>query len=306
MPREECKNVVIQSSAAIAISAGFILLGVIAVFGNLIVIISVIRNPLKKLHTPFNYFLVNLSVCDFVTGAVAMPLTAYYIYSKRKGVHLTFSQIELCFTTTLAASVILSTCALVIDRLIGITHPLKYRQHLSWDKCLTFSLLIWILSVAVGLTLTYVGNRSDAFMGFYCSAISCGLIVITVGFFKVYMFLRNHEQEFRKRLEESIKVSEQAIIQRCKTEKKVTRAFLVILAVFVLSYVPGLAFLNVMLYCHGCNCQLLYILYHIRYLLSVANSSINPIIFTLLLKDFRLSIKALFTRKEIAVNGNVS
>lgn len=71
MPREECKNVVIQSSAAIAIFAGFILLGIIAVFGNLIIIISVIRNPLKKLHTPFNYFLVNLSVCDFVTGAVA-------------------------------------------------------------------------------------------------------------------------------------------------------------------------------------------------------------------------------------------
>ena len=306
MHREECKTVVIQSKAAIAISAGFILLGVIAVIGNLIIIISVIRDPLKKLHTPFNYFLVNLSACDFVTGSVAMPLTAYYIYSKRKGVHLTFSKIELCVTATLAASVILSTCALVIDRLIGITHPLKYRQHLSWGKCVAFSLMIWVLSVAVGLMLTYVGNRSNAFMGFYCSAISCGLLVITVGFFKVYMFLRNHEQEFRKRLEESITASEQTILQRCKTEKKVTRAFLIILTVFVLSYVPGLAFLNVMLYCHDCNCQLLYSLYHIRYLLSVANSSINPVIFTLLLKDFRLSIKALFTRKEIAVNENIS
>ena len=308
MPREECKTVVIQRSAAIAISIGFILLGVIAVFGNLIIIISVIRNPLKKLHTPFNYFLVNLSVCDFVTGAVAMPLTAYYIYSKRNGVYLTFSRIELCVTTTLAASVILSTCALVIDRLIGITRPLKYRQHLSWGKCVALSLLIWVLSVSVGLILTYAGNRRDAFMGFYCSAISCGLIVITIGFFKVYMFLRNHEQEFRKRLEESITASEQTILQRCKTEKKVTRAFLIILAVFVLSYVPGLAFLNVMFYCHDCNCQLLYSLYHIRYLLSVANSSVNPIIFTLLLKDFRLSVKALFTRKEIAstINGNIS
>lgn len=119
MTGEECDNVIMQKSAAIALSAGFIFLGVIALFGNLIIIIAVIRNPLKKLHTPFNYFLVNLSVCDLVAGAVPMPLTAYYMYSQSQGLHITFSKHELCVTIASAASVILSTCALAIDRLIG-------------------------------------------------------------------------------------------------------------------------------------------------------------------------------------------
>ena len=298
MTGEECDNVIMQKSAAIALSAGFIFLGVIALFGNLIIIIAVIRNPLKKLHTPFNYFLVNLSVCDLVAGAVPMPLTAYYMYSQSQGLHITFSKHELCVTIASAASVILSTCALAIDRLIGITHPLKYRQHLSWSRCIVISVLIWVLSVIVGLTVTYAHHQNDAFTGFYYSAVACGVIVIIVGFFKVHMFLRIHEQKFRKRLEESITACPKTMLQRCKTEKKITRAFLIILAVFVLSYVPGLAFLNVMLYCHDCTCQLRYNLYHARYLLSVSNSSINPIIFTSLLKDFRLSIKALFTKTK--------
>lgn len=297
---KDCTNFVMSKVDAVALFASFVFLGVVAVVGNLLIVVVVIKDPIRKLHTPFNYFLVNLSVCDFVTGTVPMPLTAYYMYCQSKGLHLTFSSLELCATITSACSIILSTCALAIDRLIGITYPVKYRQRLSWLRCIGISVLIWITSIVVGILVTFVGNQNDAFVGFYYSGITSGAIVITVVYFKVHQFLRSHEEDFKSRLQESLTASNEILIQkRCELEKKVTRAFLIILVVFVISYVPGLAFLNIMQYCERCSCQLKYNLYHIRYLLSVSNSSINPIMFIILLRDFRTSIKALFVARKL-------
>ena len=44
---------------------------------NLLVIYVLVRDPLKKLRSPFNYFVVNLAVADSVVGAITMPIGVY-------------------------------------------------------------------------------------------------------------------------------------------------------------------------------------------------------------------------------------
>ena len=305
----DCTNADTGSLAAISLFVSFIVLSLLATVGNLLIIISVITDPLKKLHTPFNYFLVNLSVCDLITGVIPIPLTAYYMYTSSQGLNITFSPLEESTTIASAASVILSTCALAIDRYVGITDPLKYRVTLSWRRCLFISVVIWFVSVGVGCLVTFVGDKKIAFEGFYYGAILFGLLVVAYVYFGVHRFMKNHEYEFRERLKESATASEKNIARHCAKEKKVTRAFFVILVVFIVSYIPGLAFLNIMYYCKRCTCKLKYDLYHIRYLLSVTNSSMNPYIFMILFKGFRDSIKTMLkiaTNQEITHNPSQS
>ena len=298
----DCTNADTGSVAAISLFVSFVVLSLFATAGNLLIIVAVICDPLKKLHTPFNYFLVNLSVCDLVTGVIPMPLTAYYMYTSSQGLLITFSPLEECTTIASASSVILSTCALAIDRYVGITYPLKYRVTLSWGRCIIISLVIWFLSIGVACLVTFVGDNRVAFAGFYYGAILIGFLVTAFVYFGVHRFMKNHEHEFRERLKDSLTVCEKEIARHCAKEKKVTRTFFVILVVFILSYIPGLAFLNMMYYCKICSCKVKYDLYHIRYLLSVTNSSLNPYIFMILLKSFRDSIKALF---KLASNREV-
>lgn len=299
----DCTNADTGSLAAISLFVSFIVLSLLATTGNLLIIVSVITDPLKKLHTPFNYFLVNLSICDLIAGVIPMPLTAYYMYTASQGLMITFSSLEESTTIASAASVILSTCALAIDRYVGITDPLKYRVTLSWRRCIFISVVIWFVSIGVGCLVTFVGNKRTAFAGFYYGAILFGFFVIAFVYFGVHRFMMNHEKEFRERLQESLTASEKNIARHCANEKKVTRAFFVILVVFILSYIPGLAFLNIMYYCQICTCKMKYDLYHIRYLLSVTNSSINPFIFMVLFKGFRDSIKAML---KIATNQEIT
>ena len=41
------------------------------------IIVAVAVNPLKKLRSPFNYFVVNLAAADLIVGMISMPFGLY-------------------------------------------------------------------------------------------------------------------------------------------------------------------------------------------------------------------------------------
>ena len=51
-----------------------------AVVGNTFVITTIIKEPLSKLHTPFNFLLINLALSDFILGVIAAPVGVYMHY----------------------------------------------------------------------------------------------------------------------------------------------------------------------------------------------------------------------------------
>ena len=65
------------------------------------VIIAVVVNPLKKLRSPFNYFIVILAVADLLVGAVNMPVGIYYHYQEYLLKKPVFRLVEKLFHTSL-------------------------------------------------------------------------------------------------------------------------------------------------------------------------------------------------------------
>ena len=65
------------TSATIAIIA--ITMSPIIVVGNLLVVLSVWRDPLKNLRSsPSNFVLLSMAIADLLVGLVGCPLTAYW------------------------------------------------------------------------------------------------------------------------------------------------------------------------------------------------------------------------------------
>ena len=126
-------------------------ISVFGTVGNSFIIWLVVKDPLKKLRTPFNYFLVNLAISDLIIAFVTMPISFYVHYQE---IHHGFiapvwSEI-LAMSYFISAHVsLLSLLALSTDRYIAVVKPIKYRLYLSWSRCIKVSAAIWILSLTL-------------------------------------------------------------------------------------------------------------------------------------------------------------
>ena len=266
--------------------------------GNLLTVVVTIVNPLKSLRSPFISFLVNLAVADALQGAVTIPFVIYNLMNHTRGLRLT-SKVLHALTCISLLSVFFGTIVISLDRYIAITRPIEYRVTLSWQRCLKISILIWVISIVSGLMTTYQPYETISFMVYNYFMLVSGIIVMVIVFFRIYRFLKKHEQTYREQLR---RASITSTSQRYNTEKRVTIVLLIVLSIFMVTYIPALAMLNITNFCFECNCNLRFIFYVTRYILLVLNSAINPFVYTIRMKEFRNSIKALFvcgsTRKN--------
>ena len=119
------------------------LISIFGMVGNTVVIFVVVKDPLKKLRTPFNYFLVNLAVSDLIIGIVTMPLSFYvHFYESFNGiVSGVWSEVLAMSYFISAHASLLSLLALSVDRYIAIVKSIKHRLYLrAGDDALKFPL----------------------------------------------------------------------------------------------------------------------------------------------------------------------
>jgi hypothetical protein len=71
-----------RSTAVICIETSTLLLiGLIAIGGNLLVVLSIYRNP--SLRTITNYFVFSLSITDILFPMIGLPLTLFWSIKSR-------------------------------------------------------------------------------------------------------------------------------------------------------------------------------------------------------------------------------
>ena len=73
----DCGDVLPPSYLPLLTIAMAALICLLITVGNLMIIIAVVINPLKKLRSPFNYFITNLALTDLIIGIISMPLAIY-------------------------------------------------------------------------------------------------------------------------------------------------------------------------------------------------------------------------------------
>ena len=94
---------------------------------NSLIILAVFKDPLKKIRTPFSYFLVNLAASDLLVGSVTMPVSfVIHLQEPTGSLDSHFIRtLHLSYFISATASV-LSLGALCLDRYVAITWPIKY------------------------------------------------------------------------------------------------------------------------------------------------------------------------------------
>lgn len=132
-----------------------VLIIVVAVFGNLLVILSVIRH--QKLRVITNYFVVSLAFADLLVALLAMSfnasveITGEWIFSMT--VCDFWNSCDVLFST----ASILHLCCISVDRYYAIIRPLEYPLKMTAKRVAIMLTCVWVSSGIISFIPIFFG-----------------------------------------------------------------------------------------------------------------------------------------------------
>ena len=263
---------------------------VITITGNLLICIAVLKDPQRKLRTPFMFIIVNLAITDLVVGVVTLPISvvthALEAMDKKTNSHVTISRMFYFMTVTASTFNLIAFC---IDRFVAVSNPIKYRRIMSFRICVLLVFLIWMLSVGIACIYIIVGYI-DFIIVF--AQISVALVVVMCAI--TTRLLRMLNQKARKRTR--LLATPSALPTR--QNERVTLLFLTFLFTFLLCNTPAIIMMYLIKFYTTLDCTVRHIIRDLSFLFVVANSALNPFFCTIRLKPFHQAIMIIFNRKQ--------
>ncbi|XP_078359642.1 adenosine receptor A2b-like [Oculina patagonica] len=272
------------------VSWSFVILSCIAVFivaTNAIVCVFVVTNV--RLRTFTNGFLVSLAVSDILTGGLLFP------------VHLSGPDSAVASSEGyLIAFVLLSgvgnICLVTWDRYIAVAKPFKYKKIV---QCHFTKLIIvtWATALVVSLLpLTWQTDSNVVIHKVYLFCLMGFFIVIPYAavfyaYYQISQHLKKHRQKLRRH-----STTKALSSRKMKAEAKVTKVFLAIVIIFVLSWLPILYMTTVTSVNRP---DLSPVALQKVSLITVALSSlVNPLLYAFMKEDFRQEFKKVASRQR--------
>ena len=274
--------------------------------GNFMIIVAVAVNPLKKLRSPFNYFVVNLAAADLIVGMISMSFGLYNHSQEYLMKKPAFLLVEKFFHMTLFISLtasLLSLITLSIDRYIAITSALKYRIYLTWKKCWIVSFIIWTLSLSLPLIYLEVGYI-DFLMIYINTAVIIAAITLILTYNRVYRFLRAQTEKMNEINATATPETKKLKVKRTFWQQRVTRIYIWILVLFLGCYTPGAIVVYILQFCAKCNSEIIHIMRDIAFYLVTVNSCMNPFVYAFKNKHYRYAVRELWKRSTAKLKRN--
>lgn len=294
---------------------------VTAVFGNLLVIISVYK--FHRLRVLTNYFIVSLAFADLLVACMVMPFSA--------GIEIMngqwffgqlmcdiFNANDVLFST----ASILHLCCISMDRYLAIMYPLKYDSHMTKVRVMVMLVLTWVSSVCISYipvhsqlyttdehirnlhnetnTCPFVVNTQYAVVSSFISFWIPGAIMVFL-YIKIYLEARRQEHAIQSTVmlhtnyhsgllangtrytDPSEQRNERKRIRR---EHKAAKTLGIIMGAFLACFVPFFTWYVITNICKSA-CPYPKVLGSILFWIGYFNSCLNPIIYAYFNKDFR-------------------
>ena len=246
----------------------------------------------RRLQTHPNILLACLALTDLLVGLVVQPLhiTKTIFLLQGKDFH-EFCKIDFSFTISFVISCFASFFHLFLisgERYLAVKHGFSHANVVTKTRLMLSSSVAWIAAVFFLLVASY--SRVVAF-GFITATFS-SIIVLQI---LVYNEARRHEQQIL-----SLQDSEEARAKLKKEMKALKLTTIVILVKLCLCFFLPLFILFVTWQIFtNISPDVKTLVRHFSLLLGIINSVINPVIYTVRKRDFRVSFIDLLLKKSL-------
>ena len=268
---------------------------------NGLVIIAVKRK--LRLKTKSSIALACLATTDCFMGVIGQPmfiaLNIVVLQDESSYTYCLIKQLSIAVLTVLGRATNLHLALMYLDRYIAIKHPYRYTNMVTATRLLCSSAFVWIVALLSTAT-SFLPQKllASQLSNVNAAIISSGVAIIIFCQAALYYETRRHEKQIAAN-----QVSEDNK-RKFLTEKKALKLTTTVLFVLVLTYLP---------------LMLVFILYRISFIASLnavristaigiflilLNSLINPVIYCIRTRQFRIAfIEILFGKSNLCTGG---
>ena len=260
-----------------------------AILGNVSIVLSFVF--VSSLRTTSNYLLLGLALTDLGVGIVVHPLyisvmLSVYANSEPRCAVLVIYSISVSF---LAGLSFLYIAMIGLDRCLAIRLHLRYGQIVTEKRSIITQVAVWVTNGLLCL-VWLAGFQVYSTLAAVIVAIS--LISTFAVYVKIYQVVKRHKAQIRDQI--TVQLSE-IEVSRLKRLRKSAVSTLFVFFVFVLCYLPFFVVTAINNMFKSSDTSVV-LAYEFSVTLMLSNSSLNPLMYCLRLRDFRTAVKKTYKR----------
>ena len=283
-----------------------IVMAPIIVLGNLLVLLAVWKDPLKKLRSsPSNFILVSMALADLSVGLVVCPITAYWgwvIFEKGTS---PFDLSVIFAINVFSVNVSFGHMFLLtVDRLFAVVKPLQYRVIITNKRAVIASCVCWIYFLAFGCSFLMLRDYF-AIMG---AVYNVQLLSILVSMLIMYTVITIRLRRYSKtRMNKPIH-SPNSLLVILQREKRLFKAISIVICAFLICYMPWFIVQLLIYLCKPCHphLALLMIFFGFSGSLTYANSGLNPMLYSWRLPRYRETFKYFWKKRALKIKAQTN
>ena len=281
-----CTQFQLNEKLQISISVLNIIAAIIAILGNLLVVIAL--KEVTSLHAPSKLLLRGLACADFCVGLTAQPLyLAFLMSQKERSEACQYVLTLFSITISIFGGVSKFTLAAIsVDRLLALMLKLRYRQVVTFKRALIIVTAFWFSSTATALT-TLVNFRLG--VGVSEMELLVCTITSTVCYTKIYLTLRQHQARVHFHARQDQPNIAQNALDMAQYRKTICNAQWVQIVYLACSLPYGV--IAAVFTIGGSLTPSLYVAWNVAFLIVLFKSAVNPFVYFWKIRAVRKAMK---------------
>ncbi len=276
---------------------------IFALIGNITLVTTIVL--VRKLHSKTHLLLVDLAISDIILAITVVPIDIDKLV--RDGFHYNVAICEFTntmFFMSLPASA-LSLSLLTLERYITLKYPLTRLKILTKKRAVGALVFKWFYVIIIASLPAMGWVYAPSSVGYHCNfyfTLQYSILMVAANFLLPLLIIllanieifriancaaRKHRHSVHQ--PERRRASFVAVVANVKAAKRI----MLLVGLFLISWLPYIANIIVNISCGGCSPQFVT---WIMMVLNYSNATMNPILYGLLNKEIRHELKKMLTQ----------